>query len=225
MLSSSVSHRTDENASLRFTKTPAKNSHTTATTTGNRRAFGDISNRKIARNTPGNTLEIGTSKPVKTTSNIPPTTVGSKKKQQQQPQQPPLPLESSSNLGAKIQPTRRVEFHVPESDPVAEWNDSLEEDDLEMPAGLLWHEQPDWDSYHDNNSVVSLEGAATLRQDTLAAVRNRHQNMLDAEAEFDEQCERLYQQSVWEFLDQEASGTYCSVDKCNFYLFRYPPWH
>jgi hypothetical protein len=132
-----------------------------------------------------------------------------KQQQQQQQQQPALPLESSSKHVAKTQSTRRVEFHVPESDPVAVLNDSLEDDELEMPAGLLWDEQPDWDSYHDNDAttVVSLEGAATLREDTLAAVRMRHQDMLDAEAEYDEYCELMHQQSIQKLFDQEVPGT------------------
>ena len=201
MLSSTqpIALRSDENAILNVgsAKTPAASKP--------RRAFGDISNRKVSGNsnhttlnkakTPGTVL-------IKTTSKAPLQQLSTNK----------APVHSESKPQQK-----RVEFILPgdtktegskpEATIVPSTSKNVEEEiypDIERPAGRLWSEQrAELDIY--NGDVVddgapatelSFEGADCLRAEYLDCQRKRLQALLECDLENDEHClQELYTMS------------------------------
>jgi len=155
---------------------------TPAAATLQRRAFGDISNHKAAKSTKHPTT---LRKSQSTTS------VFSSKQQQTSKTTIKKPAAAASS--------KRVEFTLPTETKI----ESVP--DVELPAGRLWSEQPDWDDLHEpDDDEVSLEGAATVREDALRFVEERHKLRLQAEDEHDAFCIKFMEESAHQFMASQG---------------------
>jgi len=206
MLSSNqpIAMHRDENAMSNGGASTAK----TPAASKARRAFGDISNRKLGGNnattnkakTPGAVL-------FKTTSKAP--------LQQPSANKKAAPLESTSKP-LNHQSTKRVEFILPDSGAQAKEHskpktivetskpktvDTEIYPEIERPAGRLWSQQRaevdlfngDVDDGSRYYADLSFEGADTIREDHAKCLRGRMQALIDYDLENEERClQELY---------------------------------
>lgn len=199
MLSSSMRLATtqDENASAsvvsarKAAATPSAHrrafadaANKTPSTHHQRRAFGDISNKKAPP---------ATAKPPPLLKSNSTTALT---KQQANNSTSKTTIKKQQRAASTKQ--RRVEFLLP---------DEIEEPvpDVELPAGRLWSQQPDWDDLHDDDDDVSLEGASTVRQDALRFVQERHKLQLQLEDEHDEFCIKDMEESARQFMMSQGT--------------------
>ena len=168
-----------------ISKTPAA--------TKSRRAFGDISNRKIKLDAPGKTPAAADPKQPLPTKSV------------------KFEVAQNSTKKSAIKQQRRVEFILPdkikEQTQVEPKQDLQEDDDewteVELPAGRMWSEQLDWDDYHHEEEESSL--VVEFEKDKIDYFRERREAKLRAaEDELDNDLVRI-ERDVWETINRDGA--------------------
>lgn len=154
-----------------------------------RRAFGDISNRKIPATTASTPAPIKPLVHNKTTlkaSHIPPQ------------------ARTTSALSQFV-----VESSLSTSNnPVAPANNNKNDmdivDDIERPAGRLWIQQHDYDDDSSDATSLSLEGAASMRHDILELLDQRWKNDRLWELQDEGRLVQQWEEHVTRVLQQDG---------------------
>lgn len=92
-------------------------------------------------------------------------------------------------------------------------------DDIEMPAGRLWIEQLE-DDIGDDTSL-SLPGAATMREDWAAFTVRRHERRIQLQDENDRRLDEAYDAFVAKQLQEEGKQNKSAVHYLFFFLKSY----
>jgi hypothetical protein len=174
----------DENAVVHH-KSQTTGSKTPAATK-TRRAFGDISNRKKAATgqpNKSNTIVLG--KTPANTLKLAPTT-----------KKTPFQTVAKERSEPELHFKRRVDFTLPgetksqqagaaiaTAAPKSVSLDNSDVDDIELPAGRLWIQQQSLIDDADDDTDISLEGAATFVQDLRVMLKQRHELKMQLEEE------------------------------------------
>jgi hypothetical protein len=221
--------RNDENAVVRHqNKSGAAAASKTPATTKTRRAFGDISNRKKAASSvqlpaAGKQSLVGAKTPslikiasavVKKTPFVDVKENGVVPKRRVDfllPQKESRGVDGTTNeLQSKSVQSAAQTVHVDiDADPV---------EDIELPAGRLWIQQQALDDA-DDSSVISLKGAATMKQDMDAMMKTRHELKVQWE---DEEFQRLLNESDTRFdeaFSQEGESKHCALHWITDHLY------
>lgn len=212
----------DENAVVSNNKhgdTAVGNTAKTPKSNKTRRAFGDISNRKTGRTEPplkSIAIQNSSSHSIQNnyTQNATKATGG----------KTPFAATAKRNKNIDMFPKKRVNFAIPSNDlsigeqlsppPKAlhleQSNLSTKEstnnaafsvfdEEVETPSGRLWIDNRDFD--FDDETAVSLEGAATAGEDLLAILNERHENRLAWEDEKHKQVLKMQDEKEADFIE------------------------
>ena len=205
----------DENAVVSNNKhgdTAVGNTTKTPKSNKTRRAFGDISNRKTGRTEPPlKSIAIQNSSSHSIQNNYTQNTTKAT-------------ATAKRNKNIDMFPKKRVNFAIPSNDlsigeqlsppPKAlhleQSNLSTKEstnnaafsvfdEEVETPSGRLWIDNRDF--HFDDETAVSLEGAATAGEDLLAILNERHENRLAWEDEKHKQVLKMQDEKEAEFIE------------------------
>lgn len=180
-----------------------------------RRALGDISNRKTAINNPPATTtgfgaadnkfiiaEISKEHPPAATKAVSfaiardgGSKVETKEARVVAPKTPHM-----SKLPARGLVDRRSHLLQPRGEVAVTFDD----EEVELPAGRLWVDQP-WLDDEDASVELSLEGVETAREEWLEASEKRHKMRLEATKQQDERGLRALEEEMAEFLSMGTS--------------------
>jgi len=192
--------------------------------TNQRRAFGDISNRKqtartgaaapppLNNNNGSKSVTFGSATTaVAKTPFAPRLTAGLKKSSSKNQH-----LDSWGNRKEGVNTKPSGSFILDESLDDANGSILLEEvADIELPAGRTWKEQQALHPFDDDDgTVVSLEGAATARQDLLKLLAERHERELRWKDEDHQRCLDALDRRVADFVTN-TDGTSPCMDQCS----------